>query len=55
MRLGQRVSRTDYSCVVDAASSGARPGWVRDIELPCSLDELRGPTSGVVRLPLRLY
>lgn len=32
-----------------------RPGWVREVELPRSLDELRGPTSGVVRLPLRLY
>ncbi|MBA3906712.1 MAG: hypothetical protein H0X35_08540 [Pseudonocardiales bacterium] len=35
--------------------SEPRPGWVRDVELPSSLDELRGPTSGVVRLPLRLY
>lgn len=25
------------------------------MELPRSLDELRGPTSGVIRLPLRLY
>lgn len=25
------------------------------MELPASLDELRGPTSGVVRLPLRIY
>ncbi|MGI9003775.1 MAG: hypothetical protein ACR2GH_19355 [Pseudonocardia sp.] len=33
----------------------SRPGWVRDVELPRSLEELRGPTSGVVRLPLRLY
>ncbi|MBC8091547.1 MAG: hypothetical protein H7Y15_06340 [Pseudonocardia sp.] len=32
-----------------------RPGWVRDVEPPRSLDELRGPTSGVVRLPLRIY
>lgn len=35
--------------------SGSRPGWVRDVELPRSLDELRGPTSGVVRLPLRIH
>lgn len=34
---------------------GPRPGWVRDVELPRSLDELRGPTSGVVRLPLRIH
>lgn len=46
---------TPYPYVVDTADSGARPGWIRDIELPRSLDELRGPTSGVVRLPLRLY
>lgn len=37
------------------ADSGARPGWIRGVELPRSLDELRGPTSAVVRLPLRLY
>ncbi|HEU0087019.1 MAG TPA: hypothetical protein VFQ77_05135 [Pseudonocardiaceae bacterium] len=37
------------------ADSGVRPGWIRDVELPRSLDELRGPTTGVVRLPLRLY
>lgn len=28
---------------------------MRDVALPRSLDELRGPTSGAVRLPLRLY
>jgi len=32
-----------------------RPGWIRDVELPRSLEELRGPTVGTVRLPLRLY
>ena len=32
-----------------------RPGWIRDVELPRDLSELRGPTSGTVRLPLRLY
>jgi len=32
-----------------------RPGWIRDVELPRSLDELRGPTTGTVRLPLRIY
>lgn len=40
---------------MDAPRSGSRPGWVRDVELPRSLDGLRGPTSGVVRLPLRIY
>ena len=33
----------------------ARPGWVRDVALPRGLSELRGPTTGVARLPLRLY
>ncbi len=46
---------TAYPCVVARSDSGARPGWIRDVELPPSLDELRGPTAGVVRLPLRLY
>ncbi|HEY3261608.1 MAG TPA: hypothetical protein VGJ95_15295 [Pseudonocardiaceae bacterium] len=32
-----------------------RPGWIRDVELPRTLDELRGPTTGTVRLPLRIY
>ncbi len=32
-----------------------RPGWIRDVELPRAIDELRGPTTGVIRLPLRLY
>jgi hypothetical protein len=32
-----------------------RPGWIREVELPDSLDELRGPTAGVVWLPLRIY
>lgn len=40
---------------MDSEPAAARPGWVRDVELPASLDELRGPTTGVVRLPLRLY
>ena len=49
------VRRTAYPCRVAGPDSGARPGWIRDVELPRSLDELRGPTTGVVRLPLRLY
>lgn len=28
--------------------------WVPDVELPRGLDELRGPTSGVVYLPMRV-
>jgi len=40
---------------VDGAQRRSRPGWIRDVELPAALDELRGPTAGVIRLPLRLY
>jgi hypothetical protein len=40
---------------VGDAQDRSRPGWVGDVELPRSLDELRGPTTGVVRLPLRVY
>jgi hypothetical protein len=32
-----------------------RPGWVRDVAVPRDLGELRGPLTGRVRLPLRLY
>jgi hypothetical protein len=32
-----------------------RPGWIRDVELPRGLEELRGPTTGTVHLPLRIY
>lgn len=28
--------------------------WVPEVELPRGLDELRGPTSGVVYLPMRV-
>lgn len=44
-----------YPGGVSGVPDNARPGWVRDVELPRSLDELRGPTSGSVRLPLRIY
>lgn len=40
---------------VDGPIPRPRPGWVREVELPRDLDELRGPTTGVVRLPLRIY
>lgn len=33
----------------------ARPGWVRDVQVPHDLDELRGPTHGTVGLPARLF
>jgi hypothetical protein len=33
----------------------ARPGWVRDVPTPRSLAELRGPLTGRVGLPIRLF
>jgi len=41
--------------VGEAPAKRSRPGWIREVELPRDLDELRGPTSGRIRLPLRLY
>ena len=32
-----------------------RPGWVRDVQVPRDLDELRGAVEGVVGLPARLF
>ena len=32
-----------------------RGGWRRPVALPADLRELRGPLTGVVRLPLRVY
>ena len=32
-----------------------RPGWRRDPALPASLDELEGPLSGEVGLPLHIF
>jgi hypothetical protein len=32
-----------------------RPGWVRDVAVPRDSSELRGPMTGRVRLPLRLF
>jgi hypothetical protein len=32
-----------------------RDGWRRPVSLPTDLAELRGPLTGVVRLPLRVY
>jgi hypothetical protein len=33
----------------------ARPGWIRDVELPDDLGELHGTLTGVVCLPPRLF
>jgi hypothetical protein len=41
--------------VSGASSEARRPGWIRDVELPRDLGELRGSLSGNVRLPLRLF
>jgi hypothetical protein len=41
---------------VSGGGSGVRrPGWVRDVALPRSVDELQGALQGVVGLPARLF
>jgi hypothetical protein len=32
-----------------------RPGWVRDVPVPATLDELRGALTGLVALPPLLF
>lgn len=39
----------------DSDRSTAHPGWVRDVPVPRTLNELRGPLTGVVGLPARLF
>ena len=41
--------------VSSAPAQQPRPGWIRDVAVPRDLSDLRGPTVGVTRLPLRLY
>ena len=36
-------------------SHGRHPGWVRDVPVPRSLDELNGPLGGVIGLPARIF
>jgi hypothetical protein len=36
-------------------TSAAAPRQLRPVIMPASLDDLRGPASGVVELPVRLY
>ena len=45
----------DHGRVSGDATRAARPGWVRDVPVPRALDELRGPTTGIVGLPARLF
>jgi hypothetical protein len=37
------------------AQSTRWPGWRREPELPASLEELQGPLTGEVGLPLRIF
>lgn len=39
----------------DDARARTRPGWQRDPELPRSLDELQGPLTGSVGLPIWIF
>jgi hypothetical protein len=38
-----------------SASGPRRGGWRRPVSLPADLAELRGPLTGMVQLPLRVY
>lgn len=38
-----------------AGRPGVRPGWVRDVPVPRTLDELRGALTGTVGLPASLF
>ena len=46
-------SRRDNDLVNDARTRTA--GWCTPVDLPGSLDELHGPTSGQLQLPVRVY
>lgn len=35
--------------------STPRPGWVRDVAVPTTLDDLRGPLTGHVGLPASVF
>jgi hypothetical protein len=39
--------------MTSASLGPRRGGWRRPVSLPADLAELRGPLTGVVRLPLR--
>ena len=39
----------------DEQQPSARPGWNRDVQLPRTLTELCGPTTGSISLPVRLF
>ena len=45
----------DGGVTSDDARTAPRPGWQRDPDLPASLDELQGPLSGSVGLPLWIF
>lgn len=48
-------ARTRSSSAGGVGGSTRARGWQRPVALPESLDELRGPTEGVVRLPLAVH
>lgn len=39
----------------DGSAPDTRPGWVRDVPVPRTLDELRGPLQGSVGLSAHLF
>lgn len=41
--------------MVGSRRSTPRPGWVRDVAVPTTLDDLRGPLTGRVGLPASVF
>jgi hypothetical protein len=41
--------------VSDTQQPAARPGWIRDVQVPRALTDLHGPTSGTIGLPASLF
>jgi hypothetical protein len=41
--------------VTDTQLPAARPGWVRDVQVPRALTDLHGPTTGTIGLPASLF
>jgi|SRR5882724_5832304 len=51
--MPQHMVHHEY--VDSVRSHGRHPGWVRDVPVPRSLDELNGPLGGVIGLPARIF
>jgi hypothetical protein len=53
---GTRLTQVGHhERVNDEQQPSSRPGWNRDVQLPRTLAELCGPTSGSIGLPVTLF